>query len=256
MKKTSLFIVIALILATSAIIWYRAEKPITTNTESDTVIVGTNAEFQPFSFKQDDIITGFDIEVISEVLKRLNKKIIFKDMPFDALVPDLQLGNIHVGAAYITPTEERAQRVLFTRPHLIGDPMVIISLKNNPLTTLEDLVGKTVAVNEGYFADSFMSEQPGVFLIRLSSPAVSDGMLAINSGKADAYVTALQPIKPYFEKYDKTNFNVTPIPGTDDSNAFAVSKHHPELRDYIQATLDRMQEDGTLDALKRKWNLS
>ncbi len=266
MKKTSLYIIIALILGTSAILWYKAEKKIITTNPIDTVIVGTNAEFQPFSFKEGDDITGFDIEVITEVLKRLNKQMIIKDMPFDALIPEIQLGNIHIIAAGITPTPERAQRALFTRPHLAsGNPLVIISLLRQgyeghgpttlPITTLDDLAGKTVVVNEGYVADSYMSEQPGVHLIRLSSAAVSDGMLALESHRADAFVTALYSIQPYFEKHDQNNFSVTPISATEETSAFAVSKHYLELRDYIQMTLDRMKEDGTLDALKKKWNL-
>jgi ABC-type amino acid transport substrate-binding protein len=263
MNKSSLYILIALIIATSAIIWYRATKTIITATPLDTIIVGTNAEFQPFSFKENDTITGFDIDVITEVLKRLNKKMVLKDMPFDALIPEIQLGNIHVIAAGITPTQERARRALFTQPHLAaGNPLLIITLLRQgfegqgPITTLDDLIGKTVVVNEGYVADSYMSEQPGVNLIRLSSAAVSDGMLALESGRADAFVTARYPMKPYFDKYDSNNFSVIAIPKTEESSAFAVSKHYPELRDYIQATLDRMQEDGTMDTLKRKWNLS
>lgn len=256
MKKPTLYIVIALIIAISAAIWYKAEKTIITATPLDTVIVGTNAEFPPFSLRQDDTITGFDIDVIAEVLKRLDKTMVLKDIPFDALIPEIQLGNIHVIAAGITPTQERAQRALFTRPHLAaGNPLIVITLKNQAFTTLDDLAGKTVVVNEGYFADSYMSEQPGVNIIRLSSAAVSDGMLALESGRADAFVTALYPMKPYFDKYDINNFSVTPIPGTEESSAFAVSKYYPELRDYIQATLDRMQEDGTLTDLKTKWNL-
>src|SRR5205085_10630536 len=99
MKKTSLFIVITLIAAISAIIWYKAEKPITSSDSIDTIIVGINTEFPPFAFKEGDTITGFDIDVITEVFKRLNKKTVYKDMPFDALIPEIQLGNIHVIAA-------------------------------------------------------------------------------------------------------------------------------------------------------------
>ena len=258
MKKKSVYIVAALLIATSVAIWYKAEKTITRNTAPslNTIIVGTNAEFQPFSFKHDDAIVGFDIDVITAALKRLGKEMILKDMPFDALIPEIQLGNIHIIAAGITPTKERAQRALFTKPHLTGDPLVIISLKDTPaITTLDELQGKTVVVNEGYTADSYMSAEPGILLIRLSSPSVSDGILALNSGRADVFVTALNPMKPYFEKYDSNTFNVTPIPGTEESSAFAISKHYPELRDAIQITLDRMEDDGTLAALKTKWNL-
>jgi arginine/lysine/histidine transporter system substrate-binding protein len=257
MKNRSLFIILGLIIATSVAIWYKAEKTVAPAVpELETVVVGINTEFPPFSFKHDDQFTGFDIDIIKEVFARLKKEIIFKDMPFDALIPEIQLGNIQVIAAGITPTKERAQRALFTQPHLTGDPLVIISLKNNsPLTTLDELQGKTVVVNEGYTADSYMSNEPHINLLRLSSALASDGMLALESGRADAFVTALNPMKPYFNKYGIDTFNVTPIPGTEDSSAFAVSKHYPDLRDDIQVTLNSMQADGTLAALKTKWNM-
>jgi polar amino acid transport system substrate-binding protein len=256
MKKTSLLLIFALVAAISAIIWHKAEKPTPSASEQNTIIVGLNSEFPPFSFKENDDFTGFDIDVIKEVLKRLKKDIVFKDMPFDALIPEIQIGNIHVIAAGMTPTQERAQRTLFTHPHLTGNPLLIISLKNNPIFSVTDLEGKTVAVNEGYVADSFMSEQPGINLLRLSSALVSDGMLALESGRADAFVAASYSMKPYFEKYNINNFNVTPIADTEETSAFAISKHYPDLRRDIQVILNEMEQDGTLAAIKAKWNLS
>ena len=258
MKKSSVYIIIALITVVSAALWYRAKNTISTSPSLDTVIVGINTEFPPFALKQEDgTITGFDIDVITDVFKRLDKKIVFKDMPFDALIPEIQIGNIQVIAAGMTPTEERALRTLFTKPHLTSDSLVIINLKSNPpLTKLDDLTGKTVVVNEGYTADSYMSAQPHIHVLRLSSALSSDGMLALESGKADAFVTALNPMKPYFAKYGTDAFNITPIPGTEESSAFAVSKHYPNLRYSIQNALDAMSEDGTLAQLKKKWNLS
>ena len=86
--------------AVSALIWYKAQQtPTPTVANTNTVIVGTNSEFPPFSFREGDDIIGFDIDVIQEVLKRLNKEIIYKDMPFDALIPEIQVGNIHIIAA-------------------------------------------------------------------------------------------------------------------------------------------------------------
>lgn len=257
MKKTSLFTIIAVIIIVSAAIWHRAKNTIVTPTTLEAITIGTNAEFPPFSFRDNEAITGFDIDVITEVFKHLDKKFVLKDMPFDALIPEIQTGNIHVIAAGITPTPERAQRALFTKPHLIGNPLVIISLKTNPpLSTLADLAGKTVVVNEGYVADSFMSDQPAVDLLRLSSALVSDSILAMQSGRADAVVAATHSIKPYFEKYNIDDFYVTEIPDTEESSAFAISKHYPDLRYSIQSALDTMAEDGTLAQLKKKWKLS
>jgi len=256
MKKTALYIFITLMIISTIAVWRSAKKTIPTNS-TDTIIIGTNAEFQPFSFKEEDeIITGFDIDVIEEVFKRLNKKTVIKDIPFDALIPEIQLGNIHVIAGGITPTKKRAEKALFTQPHLMGDSLAIISLKNgHSIQSIHDLVGKTVAVNEGYTADTYMSAQQGINLLRLSSSSVSEGILALQSSRADAFVTALRPMQPYFAMFGKDHFTIVPIEGTEESSAFAVSKHYPELLDLIQVTLDRMQADGTLDALKQKWNL-
>ena len=256
MKKASLYILILLIGAVTAAVWYRVEK-VTTTPPMDTIIIGTNTEFPPFSFKSDNgDIVGFDIDIIQEVFKRIDKETIIKDMPFDALIPEIQIGNIHVIAAGMSPTDERAQRTLFTKPHLTGNPLLIISPKEKePLTTVADLAGKTVVVNEGYVADSFMSEQPAVTLVRLSSALVSDGILALQSGRADAFVAASFSMKPYFEKHDKNAFYITPIPSTEEASAIAISKHYPDLFYLIQSTIDMMIADGTIEAFKKKWNL-
>lgn len=165
MKKVSLYILLSLIFATTIAVWYSAQK-VTPGKSFDTIIVGTNTERAPFSFKENDTIVGFDIDVISEAVKRLNKKIIVKDILFNALITEVQLGNIYVIAAGITPNPDDVKRALFTQPH-------------------------------------FISNSPDI-----------------------------------------------------NNSAFGISRHYPELRDYIQIILDRMKDDGTLDALKKKWNLS
>jgi len=255
MNKFS-YVIIGIISLATFILWKQAYKTQETHDTLETIIIGTNAEFEPFSFKKDTIITGFDIDVITEVFKRLDRKIIIKDMPFDALIPAIQMGKIHMIAAGMTPTEERAKRTLFTQPHLLGDPLAIISPKEAPLKTLDELKNKRVVVNEGYTADTFISSLTGPYVIRISSSFASDGILALQSGRADAYVTALRPMEPYFTLFGKDNFTITPIPNTEESSAFAISKHYPELRDYIQIMLDKMEEDGTLTALKQKWGFA
>ena len=246
--------IIALVGISMWYLWRKAEKPIL---PTKTIIVGTNAEFQPFTFKKNGKIVGFDIDVIAEVSKRIDKEMVLKDMPFDALIPEIQLGNIHVIAASMTPTKERAKRVLFTKPYFDSDPLVIItSVKNQEtIKKVQDLVGKRVAVNEGYTADMYMSKIEGIDLKRLYSTMISEGLLALQSNRADAFVASRSSTQPYFEQYGTQEFNVVPIEGTEETDALAISKHYPELHTEIQEALDAMQEDGTLQQLKKKWGL-
>jgi polar amino acid transport system substrate-binding protein len=250
---TSLLIMGIIFYATSFFI--RPQQTSVNAPSANNLIVGTTADFPPFEFIENTKIVGFDIDIITEVAKRLEKKIEFKNMPFDTLIPELQLGKIHLIGAGLTETPERAQQGLFTKPFLSGVPLVAISLKKNtPITNLSDLTGKTVAVNTGYTADMFMSKVEGPILQRL--PAAAEAFLAVQTGRVYAFVTALNTVKPFFEKYGTDEFNIFTIPDTDENNALLISKKYPDLLPQIQKALDDMKNDGTIDILMKKWKLA
>ena len=127
--------------------------------QSNKLIIGTNAEFAPFCFMKDNKIVGFDIDLALEVSKRLDKDPQIRNMDFDMLVPEIQIGGVHILAAGMTATPERSKQVLFTDPYIKGVPLMVISLKNRPLNKsgLDGLFGKRVVVNDGFTADLYLS---------------------------------------------------------------------------------------------------
>lgn len=255
MKKTnnSLLILVGICALAIGMFWYSFwYKPCPESTASTCLMVGTSADYKPFSFKENDEIVGFDIDVVKEVAHRLNKTIQFQDMPFEMLVPQIQLGRIHLIAAGMTVTPARAERVIFTEPYLTGDPLVIITLKDRPLT-YEELDGKNVIVNQGYTADFYLSKNSHINLIKL--PSVADALMSLNAKRADAFVTASNTIKPFLDQYGHDNFNVAFVPETDENSALAISKEYPELAEQVKTVIRDMLADGTIDALKEKWHV-
>lgn len=226
----------------------------TSHLKESALLVGTSADYPPFSFLKDGNIVGFDIDVIKAVAERLHKKIEIKDIPFDMLIPEIQLGKIHLIAAGMTQTPARAERVLFTRPYIQGDKLLVLSPKNKPaIRSLEDLTNKEVLVNDGYTADLYMSKLKGPIIKRLKTPA--EAFLALTTNKADAYVVASNTAQPFFKLYGSEQFNIYPLPEATDSYSFAISKKYPELLEPIQKAVDDLEADGTLAQLKQKWNL-
>jgi polar amino acid transport system substrate-binding protein len=221
--------------------------------ENDHLVVGVSADFPPFTFMQNDKIVGFDIDLIEAIGTRLGKKIELKNMPFSTLLPLLQLGHIQVVAAGLTATPERAKHVLFTMPYLEGEPLVMVSLHAAPAQSLADLNDKIVVVNEGYTADMYMSNITGPQLIRLQSPA--DAFLALKSGRAFAFVTAENTIKPFFAQYGSQQFHVAAIPNTSENASFAIAPQCKELRAQIQTALDALKADGTVQKIRAAWGL-
>ena len=118
-----------------------------------------------------------------------------------------------------------------------------------------ELIGKAIIVNQGYTADRYVSGIQGVQITRISSGMVSTGILALQSGKADAYVAAQSSLQPYIEKHGTQEFSYTPLQDSEEFYALAVSKKYPKLYQQIQSVLTDMEKDGTLKSLRNKWTL-
>lgn len=236
--------------------WYRSHK--TTScakkpTHLETIILGTETEYPPFSFIKNDEIVGFDIDIAREVLKRIPINFKIRNMPFDALLPAIQLGTIHVIAAGMTPTKDRARIVNFSMPYFTGDPLVLISTANNDYRKIAPLKEKTIIVNEGFTADFFVSNIEGQNVLRL--PTVSEAFLALQANRGDAYVTARSAVQAFFKKHGKENYSIVPLENTQEQYALMIGKKYPELLEKINKALKEMKEDGTIAQLKQKWEL-
>lgn len=253
MNKTN--IILITLAAALGIYFMVAKKQPQPIVDSNVIIVGTNAEFPPFTFiNEHNEIVGFDIDIAKEVVKRMGKTMEIKDRSFDMLIPEAQNGSVHILAAGMTATPDRAQIINFTSPYLKGEPLVAITFKHNKINRIEDLINHEVVVNEGYTSDAYMSTQPGVIIKRLPSPA--EAMLDLQTGKSFAYVSTLNAVKPYLEKIGADEFNIFTIQDTQENTAMGISKKYPELLGQIQPILDQMEADGTIETLKKKWNIS
>lgn len=121
---------------------------------------------------------------------------------------------------------------------------------------MDDLKGKTVAVNEGYSTDIFISQFSDINVLRLSAASVAEGILALQSGRADAFLVAENAIKPLADEKLNAQYDVVSIPDSVESISFAISKHHAQLLPLIDREIDAMKKDGTIAALEKKWDLS
>lgn len=244
-------------LGIGGIIWFVSLRKEQSRMQHDnaTIVVGTNAEYPPFTFRENGEIVGFDIDIAKEVAKRLGKSIELKDMSFTMLLPKLQSGTLHLVAAGASPSPEREKQVFFTKPYLSNDPLVIITrADHSPLKSVADLTNQTVIVNDGFTADFYLSDFKGLLIKRL--PTVADAFLTLISKRADAFVAARSAVEPFLKLADRSKFTITELPEISDSYVLVISRKYPELLTQVQAALDAMEQDGTINTIKQKWNLS
>jgi ABC-type amino acid transport substrate-binding protein len=216
------------------------------------IFVGTNSLFPPYEFIENNKLVGFDIDLMEEISKKLNKKIIWKDMEFDSLILDLQSGQIDLIIAAMCPTYERSKKILFTKKYIEKDPFAVVTRKNDMIKNIKDLIGKEVIVVDGYTEADYIEKQKGIKSIRLSSSP--EAILALINNKGYAHLSALSVVNFFLKQQKNINVNIFNT-NEYDSRAIGIAKNNNELVIKINNILDELEKDGTLAKLKQKWNI-
>ncbi|MDL2232076.1 transporter substrate-binding domain-containing protein [Ruminococcaceae bacterium OttesenSCG-928-L11] len=96
-------------------------------TADGVIIMGTNAEFEPFEYRDDNNeITGFDVWMAKHIAAKLGKTLEINDMAFDSLIAAVNSGKVDFVAAGMTANDERRQNVDFTQDYFESSQVIIV----------------------------------------------------------------------------------------------------------------------------------
>jgi polar amino acid transport system substrate-binding protein len=253
MKKLFLFLSIALSIG---LFYFQSFKKAQIVSDQKDLVVGISPDYPPYAFIDlaTGQIVGLEVDIINEIGRRIDKKIVIKTMPFNSLIIELIAGQIDIIAAGMSPSEERKNTVLFSYPYIDNDDNVVITKSlQNPIQSVRDLYGKQVAVNIGYTADSFLSKYPEINLVRLKSPA--DGFMALQSDSVFAFVIAQSIFNKFLgDKISHDGYQIFNLPASSDACALAFAKNNNKLQQIIDHVIHDMIADGTMQQIKSKWN--
>ena len=211
--------------------------------------VGTNAEFKPYEYLENNKMVGFDIELMELLGKKLGYEIKWQDMSFDGLLPALQMKKIDAVIAGMSATPERKKAVAFSKPYFKAKQVVITKGVDKSLKSFKDLAGKKVGVMLGFTGDTVVSEIKGVKVERFNASYAA--IMALSQNKVDAVVLDSEPAKKYTA--NNKQFVIASIPAEEEDYAIAVRKNDKELLDKINAALDKIKANGEYDKLLKKY---
>ena len=217
--------------------------------ENKKLYVGTNAEFEPFEYREVENIVGFDIELIGEISKLINKDIEVEDMAFDGLLPALQTKKIDLIIAGMTATEERKKFVNFSESYYKSQQAIVVNKYENGINNFDNLIGKEVGVVLGYTGDIIVSEMANVKVQRYN--ATSEAIMALKSKKVQAVVLDYEPAKNYSAQNPELKLIETD--SQSEEYAIAIRKEDTQLLNDINKALATLKENGTYDALLNKY---
>ncbi|SDM01721.1 amino acid ABC transporter substrate-binding protein, PAAT family [Modicisalibacter muralis] len=224
-----------------------------TQDNDDILKVGMSGRYFPFTFVEQDQLQGFEVDVMKAVAERIGVDVKFVTANFSGLFGMLESGRIDTIANQITLTEERREAYAFTQPYVYDGAQVVTREGNDEIEGVEDLRGKTVAVNLGSNFENLLRELPYADEIEIrtyESNLEQDTAL----GRVDAFVmdrvSASQVIK---EKPLPLELAGKPFSEIHNALPFRDTEEGRAMRDRVDAALTELKEDGTLAAISEEW---
>lgn len=218
--------------------------------------VGSDIAFKPFEYvdPQTNKPVGFDIDLATEVARRLGLEAEFVNTGFDALFTQTLTGNnpqFDVGISAITIKPERQQSVDFSTAYFKADLSLSVPV-DSEIRTVDDLKGVTVGTQAATTSEDCtkaIQEDKGIAGVKgqEQAPLAFDDMAA---GRVGAVIIDLPAAKGIAE--ERPNVKIVQVITTEEVYGIAVPKAKPDLRVAINDALEKMFDDGTYAQIFQK----
>jgi ABC-type amino acid transport substrate-binding protein len=214
--------------------------------------VGTDATYEPFETqdKQGNYL-GFDMELIKMVADQLGMELKLQNIGWDGLIPGLMNGNYDCLISSMTITPERKKQINFSIPYFSTQQAIVVKASNTKVKTLNDLIGKTITVQNGTTGDIvFASKIKDAKVKRFdTNPQAIQELLNNN---ADAAI--MDDLVAYNVVHKTTGLKVVELKNiAKEDYGIGLRKGNDQLLSKINKALATLQKNGKLPALVKKY---
>ncbi|MBQ4898167.1 transporter substrate-binding domain-containing protein [Paenibacillus sp. Marseille-P2973] len=222
-----------------------------TGTASKKLIVGLSADFPPYEFKiknenGDNEIVGFDVEIAKEIAKDLGAEVEFKDMLFDSLLNELDSGRVDLVISGLSPKPERAKQVDLSQIYYKAEQSVVSVTKDkDKYNTMESLEGLKIGVQKGSIQEDIAKTITGAKLTSLGK--INDIIMQLKSGRVDVAIIEGPVAESFVKNVEGISITDAKPVTEDEGYVVGVKKGNKEMLDQVNATLDRLIGDGSID---------
>ena len=221
--------------------------------QEKTFKVGLDGTFAPHAMpKPGGGVEGFNVDLANEIGKRLGVKMDITAAQWSGLLPAMNAGKYDFIVAPTTVTEERSENLLFVEGYLNTDYQFVIKKGGPEISGLEDMRGKTVAVNKGSAYDRWARDLADEVGWTVASYGTNtDAVQAVLAGRADANVAG-NTVSAWAVKQNPM-LELSYLHSTGRVFSMPFRKDDAATRNMVENAIECMKLDGTIAALSEKW---
>ena len=221
-----------------------------TTVEAGKLTMATNATFPPYEMTTDaGTIEGIDVDTAQAIAEKLGLELQIDDMDFDAALLSVQQGKADIAMAGITVTDERMAVMSFSDSYATGIQSVIVP-EGSDITSVDDLAGKKIGTQRGTTGYLYCSDDFGDDAVVAYDSGLT-AVQALNNGQVDAVVIDNAPAKEYVAA--NPGLVVLETSYAEEDYAIGMAKGNTALEDAVNAALEELKADGTLQAIVDKY---
>jgi len=213
------------------------------------ITMGTNAQFPPFEYFENEKITGFDVELSQKIADKIGVELVVEDMNFTGLLAALSSRKIDFVAAGMTVDEERLKSVDFSDGYFESSQVIIVMKTNTEIKSKTDLTNKKIGVQMSTTGakEAKLIEGAVVQEFNAGFAAIMD----MKNGKLDAVVLDYEPSRNFVAQ--NADIMLLDENLTEEQYAIAVRKGETELQKVINEVIKEMKANGEYEALIKKY---
>lgn len=212
--------------------------------DDNKLVMVTEAGFAPYEYRDSNGIVGVDVDIAREIAASMGKELEIKDVAFDSLINELNSGKADFAAAGMSISEERKKEVDFSIEYVSSKQVIVVRKDYNKIKNTSDLNGKTISVQLGSVADSYVSKNYKDSKIVRQKKFLSAAE-DVKAKKSDCIIMDELPAKELVK--NNSELTILKIELFTDKYAIAVKKGNTELLNKINEVLEKLIEEGKIE---------
>ena len=221
-------------------------------------IVGFDADFPPYGFKQGDKYVGFDLDLARAVCEKKGWTFVANPINWDSKDMELNSGAIDCIWNGFT-MQGREDAYTWTCPYVDNSQVVLVK-KGASLKSLKDLAGKTVGVQTDTPVQKALSkggdkEALGkTFKTLVIMPNYNQAVMDLDSGAVDAVALDVGVAKKKMADLPGKFELIDEIVMTE-TYGVGFRKGNDALKNLVEAAMRELADDGTMKILAGKYGI-
>lgn len=237
-----------------------AQSVLESVTAEGKITVATEVAYPPMEFLKDGKVVGYGKDILDLVVADMGVELEQLQLPWDGILAGVLAGKYDLVATSVAIKEDRVDKYAFTRPLAVAETMLVKRHGNDGLASLDDVNGKIIGVEIGSSQaqevealDADLKAKGGSGFASISGFKSTDDMrLALAGGQIDIGTIPSFSLATMQEQRPDTFAQLANI-GSGTLFAWVAHPDGADLRDRVNESLLKLEEDGTLRELQMKW---